>query len=127
MMIMQGYIIEVLWSHTPTSPREHTRTFHERSMRGKFQGTMAATTPMGAHPCISVSISCAQPRKPRVTTEESEHVHIWWYVYQRGSLVPRLSSLTNDRKLGGGLGYEAIIEVHNYVNVRQVMYVPEWW
>jgi len=25
-------------------------TFHESSMRGKFQGTMAATTPIGAHP-----------------------------------------------------------------------------
>ena len=44
----------------------YTCTFHERSMRGKFQGTMAATTPMGAHPCISVSISCAQPREPQV-------------------------------------------------------------
>ena len=36
-------------------------TFHDSNINGKFQGTIAATTPIGAHSFISVSISCAQP------------------------------------------------------------------
>ena len=37
-------------------------TFQARSIKGKFHGTIAATTPTEDQPLISVSINCAQPR-----------------------------------------------------------------
>jgi len=59
-------LVQLLLAGTWQSHDSHLKmvslhTFHDSSMREKFLGTMAATTPIGAHPFTSVSISWAHP------------------------------------------------------------------